>query len=102
MRCRKARPLPSTNHTARKKWANFSPKSTRETDWKTDPNKPAVRAEYYKGLLNTKLTPKDQVLVQEALGNELLSAGDSEGAIRALEQARTIIQEQSVAISAAG
>ncbi len=71
-----------------------------ETDWKTDPNKPGVRAEYYKGLLNTKLTPKDQVLVQEALGNELLSAGDSEGAIRALEQARTIIKEQSIAIPA--
>jgi hypothetical protein len=81
-----------------KKMGELLTRIYRETDWKTDPNKPTIRAEYYKGLLITKLSPKDQVLVEEALGNELLNAGDSEGAVHSIEMARKIIQEQSVAI----
>src|SRR5664279_6312970 len=81
-----------------KKMGDLLAKIYSESDWKLDPNKSGVRAEYYKGLLNTKLNPKDEVAVREAFGNELLQAGDSEGAVHALEQVRKIIQEQSVVI----
>ena len=66
-----------------------------ENDWKADPNKPAERAEYYKKLLTTRLALKDELIVRQELANELLRAGDSEGAIRTLEELRGIIRDKS-------
>ncbi len=56
----------------------------RENDWKSDPNKPAERAAYYKFLLTKDLKPNEEVLVRKTLASELLRAGDSEGAVNAL------------------
>src|SRR5580704_3034319 len=56
-----------------------------QNDWKADPNKPAQRAAYYRALLQKDLAPAQEVTVRLELGKELLRAGDSENALRELE-----------------
>lgn len=59
------------------------------TDWKLDPNKPDLRAKYYVQILSTqKLSLHDDTTVRMQLSREMLSSGDSEGAIRQLEEVR--------------
>ncbi len=59
------------------------------TDWKTDPNKQALRARYYQDLLkSTKLSVPDRLQVQLQLATELLQAGDSAQAVATIEQLR--------------
>jgi hypothetical protein len=59
------------------------------TDWKLDPNKPAERVVYYTELLRAHMLPLEQdTLVREQLAREMLGAGDSEGAVRQLEEVR--------------
>src|SRR5271167_107663 len=60
-----------------KKMAELLQKIYRESDWKSDPNKPAERVAYYKFLLTKELKPSDQVLARKTLASELLRAGDS-------------------------
>ena len=56
-----------------------------QNDWKADPNKPAQRVVYYRDLLQKGLTPEQEVTVRLELGKELLRAGESEDALRTLE-----------------
>jgi hypothetical protein len=59
------------------------------TDWKLDPNKPAMRVAYYSELLTKYKLPLEQdTVVREQLAQEMLSVGDSDGAIRELEEVR--------------
>jgi hypothetical protein len=80
-----------------KKMADFLQKIYRDNDWKADPNKPAERAAYYKSiLLNNQLKPEDEVLARRTMASELLRAGDSEGAVDALEELRKICAEKAI------
>ena len=73
------------------------------TDWKLDPSKPQMRVEYYTNLLRTgKLLPAQDTVVREQLAREMLSAGDSEGAMRQLEEVRRRTQRPGNALSAEG
>jgi hypothetical protein len=65
-----------------------------ETDWKADPNKPAQRARYYRGLLAEHLPVEKAFPVQMELGNELLRAGDSAGAVDTLESLVKLVQNR--------
>jgi FG-GAP-like repeat/ASPIC and UnbV len=56
-----------------------------ETDWKADPNKPAERAKYYRGLLDHGLPIDQEIPVRIELGNELLRSGDSAAAVSTFE-----------------
>jgi hypothetical protein len=59
------------------------------TDWKTDPNKQALRARYYQDLLKSaKLSVPDRLQVELQLASELLEAGDSAQAVDTIEQLR--------------
>ena len=59
------------------------------TDWHLDPNKPAERVRYYTQLLSSrKLSLHDDTTVREQLARELLQSGDSDSAIRQLEEVR--------------
>ena len=59
------------------------------TDWRLDPNKPALRVTYYSGLLEkNSLNLHDDTTVRQQLAKELLYVGDSEGAVRQLEEVR--------------
>src|SRR5271170_4344406 len=82
-----------------KKMAELLQKIYRENDWKADPNKPAERAAYYKALLTKNLKPEDEVIARRTLASELLRAGDSEGAVKALEELRRICQEKAIQLS---
>ena len=57
----------------------------RATDWKVDPTKQAERVQYFQMLLRSgKLTAEQQRIVYPQLSNELMRAGDPEGALAAL------------------
>jgi hypothetical protein len=59
------------------------------TDWKLDSNKAATRVQYYSRLLETRgLGLHDDTVVRQQLAQEMLNAGDSEGAVRELEEVR--------------
>jgi hypothetical protein len=80
-----------------KRMAELLQRIYRENDWKADPNKPAERAAYYKSILqNNNLKPEDEVLARRTLASELLRAGDSEGAVNALEQLRKICAAKGI------
>jgi hypothetical protein len=71
------------------------------TDWKLDPNKPQARVEYYSNLLQTKtLSLEQDTVVRQQLAREMLSAGDSEGSIRQLEEVRRRWQRSGRALAA--
>ena len=59
------------------------------SDWKLDPNKAAQRVAYYSKLLETRgLGLHDDSVVRQQLAREMLNNGDSEGAVRQLEDVR--------------
>jgi hypothetical protein len=59
------------------------------TDWRLDPSKPAQRVHYYSELLRTRdLGLHDDTVVREQLAREMLYDGDSDGAVRELEEVR--------------
>jgi hypothetical protein len=72
------------------------------TDWKLDPNKPAQRVVYYSKLLETQhLNLHDDSTVRQQLAKEMLYAGDSESAIRQLEEVRRRWQRSGETMPAA-
>src|SRR5271170_4234809 len=79
-----------------KKMAELLQKIYRDTDWKADPSKPAERAAYYRSLLTKNLNPQDEVIARRTLASELLRAGDSEGAVNALEGLRAFCKQKSI------
>lgn len=78
-----------------KKMAALLQKIFQESDWKADPNKPADRVQYYRALLKTELNIENEILVRQELANELLRAGDSEGAVNTLEDLFKTIHARS-------
>lgn len=59
------------------------------TDWKLDSNKAGIRVQYYSRLLETRgLGLHDDTVVRQQLAHEMLNAGDSDGAVRQLEEVR--------------
>jgi hypothetical protein len=72
------------------------------TDWKLDPNKPAQRVAYYSNLLATQhLSLHDDATVRQQLAKEMLYQGDSESAIRQLEEVRHRYQRAAETMPAA-
>jgi len=72
------------------------------TDWKLDPNKAAERVQYYSNLLSMRtLNLHDDTTVREQLAREMLNQGDSDGAVRQLEEVRRRWQRSSETMSVA-
>jgi len=70
------------------------------TDWKLDPNKAAVRVEYYADMLRTRgLGLRDDTVVREQLAREMLYKGDSQGAVEQLEEVRRRWQNSAETMS---
>ncbi len=69
-----------------------------EQDWKTDPNKQADRAAYYRGVLKKPLDLPTEITIRQALANELLGAGDSAGAVADLTSVLTTVTERHAAV----
>ena len=68
-------------------------------DWKGDPNKPARRAIYYQGLLDSlKLTPTESLQVLLQLGTEQLEAGENQKAVDAVEAMRKVIKARGLVV----
>jgi hypothetical protein len=73
----------------------------REQDWKTDPNKAAERAGYYRSLLiRSDLTPALEIRARLDLGENLTVAGDFEATVNELEKLRHILGERGIVVSA--
>lgn len=68
-------------------------------DWKTDPSKPEQRAAYYRSVLKGSLEPRMEITVRQALANELLSAGDSAGAVETLKNALAAVTDRHIELS---
>ncbi len=77
-----------------RKMAALLERTFRETDWKADPNKPAERVPYYRSLLERHLSMPDEFQVRLEMAREMLRAGDSAEAIKALEELRRICAER--------
>ena len=75
-----------------------------ESDWRTDPSKPAERVRYYQSLLSKPLSFPQQAVVRQQLAIEMLNAGDSEGAIATLEALRkeSVERRQPIAPAPSG
>ena len=77
-----------------KKMAALLEKIYRESDWKSDPNKPAERAVYYHTLLSKGLSFAQEIVVRQEMGAELLRAGESAQAVQAFEDLRRMAAEK--------
>ena len=67
-----------------------------EQDWKTDPNKDGVRAQYYKQMLQAKPDLPHELKIRQALAECDLRSGDSGGAIEQLETIRRLGKENGI------
>ncbi len=68
----------------------------RDQDFKTDPNKAAERAGYYRRMLLGKLDIPTEVRARYDLAEHLLTAGDSAAAVEELERLRAFAKERSL------
>jgi len=84
-----------------RKMAALLRKICAEQDWKTDPNKDAIRAQYYKQMLEAKPDLQHELKIRQALADCDLGAGDSSDAVEQLEQIRRLGAENSLAFSPA-
>jgi hypothetical protein len=82
-----------------KKMAALLVKLFEEQDWRTDPNKPDVRAQYYKKMLEAKPDFPNELKIRKALGECLLQAGDSAAAVDELELIRSLSVQQHVLLT---
>ncbi|MDE3164469.1 MAG: CRTAC1 family protein [Acidobacteriota bacterium] len=69
------------------------------TDWKTDPNKAAERAAYYREGLKRNLDPDTELRARIDLGEHLLVAGDSAAAVDTLEGVRVLAQQKGIRLN---
>jgi hypothetical protein len=72
-----------------------------EQDWKTDPNKDGMRAQYYKQMLQAKPDLQNELKIRQALAECDLRAGDSADAIIQLEQVRKLAKENGIVFKTA-
>jgi hypothetical protein len=89
-------PRASYQSEGTRKMAALLRKIYNETDWKADPNKPAERAAYYRGLLDRGLPIDKEITVRIELGNELLRSGDSAGAVTAFEEVVKLVNNRGL------
>ncbi len=68
-------------------------------DWKTDPNKDAERAEYYRVGLKQNPDIRTELKARLALADALLRAGDSAAAINEIETLRSIIKVKGIILA---
>jgi len=86
--------------TGTRKMAALLRKIYAEQDWKTDPNKDGVRAQYYKQMLQAKPDLEHELKIRQALAECDLRAGDSGDAIEQLETIRRLGRENGIAFKA--
>ncbi len=80
---------PAYQAASTRKMADLLRSTFAATDWKLDPNKPEQHAQFYQSLLeHQKLNTNDESTVRLQLAKELLFAGQSEAAVRTLEELR--------------
>src|SRR5882672_12449510 len=84
-------PSPST-----RKMAELLQKTYREHDWKGDPYKTAERIRFYQAQLAAHPPVQDEIKLRQAIAEEMLNAGDSQGAVDNLERARTLMQQSNL------
>ena len=100
-------PLLRPSHKAQETTAFYQSPGTRkmaallhkiydEQDWKTDPNKPAARALYYKQMLEAKPDLRNEVKIRKALAECDLQAGDPADAIDQLERVRQLVVDNGL------
>ncbi len=65
-------------------------------DWKADPNKPAERADYYRKLLEQPVDVSKEVRARYEMAIYRLQAGDSLGAVEAIETLRARGKERGI------
>ncbi len=68
-------------------------------DWKSDPNTPAKRAEYYRQQLTQGPDLRTEIKLRKALAESLLQAGDSAEAVKELEALRKFCAEKGIALT---
>jgi hypothetical protein len=68
-------------------------------DWKTDPNRDAERADYYREGLKQKLDARTELKARLALADALLRAGQSAEAVGELERLRQMTSEQGIILA---
>jgi hypothetical protein len=72
-----------------------------EQDWKSDPNKAAERAAYYRELLKRPLDAKKELQARLDFGENLLVAGESAEAAAELETLQRMVEAKAGAVPAA-
>jgi hypothetical protein len=83
-----------------KKMADLLAKIFHDSDWKGDPNKPGERVGYYQALLKRDLSFSQEAVVRQEMALEMLRAGDSEGAVRELEDLRQLVKDKKQTLPA--
>ena len=76
--------------------AELLQKTYREHDWKGDPYKTAERIRFYQAQLAAHPPVQDEIKLRQAIAEEMLNAGDSQGAVDNLERARTLMQQNNL------
>ena len=82
-----------------RKMATLLRKIFEDQDWKTDPNKAATRAQYYKQMLEAKPDFRNELKIRQALAECDLQAGDTADAIDQFERIRQLGADNGVALS---
>ena len=72
-----------------------------QEDWKTDPNKDGVRAQYYKNMLEAQPDLRNELKIRQALAECELRAGDFADAIEQLEGIRKLGNENGIVFTPA-
>ena len=73
----------------------------RDQDWKTDPNKDAIRAQYFESMLDAKPAFDKEIQIRKAIADCLLRAGDSAKAVEQLEKIRSLSRDKNVPLEPA-
>ncbi len=92
---RAQQPLTAYQSPGTRKMATLLQQIFKANDWKADPNKPAERVPYYQSLLKRPLPMPDEFQVRLEMAREMLRAGNSEDAIRALEELRELCRQRN-------
>jgi len=85
---------PAYQSQGTKKMAALLVQIYNEQDWKTDPNKDALRAKYFQSMLEAKPPYEKEIQVRKAIADCLLRAGDSAGSVEQLEKIRSLSRER--------
>ena len=82
-----------------RKMAEMLDRIYRDQDWKTDPNKAAERAAYYRQILMRPLDLRTELRARLDLAQNLLIAGDSAEAVEQLENLRVWSKEKGILLT---